>query len=307
MGAACIAMGGCMPYAGLHAYAGQWVLRSSDKNMMLLTTKVRGRGIKGSLIMPKHSYEDWQGEFSGMALPLEALPVTGKWKKGKLQLLTGFKGDRDRMTMRLTDNDHAAIDRFHGVVPNWKFERVQPGQKVTVYAEWPVYDLDPMIVGLRNELRTMAEQDGAAREKRWIDPKETDLLSERDKPLLESIFARYGWPKISVFGVQACDDFWILVQHEPLAVEEQMLPALKSAMDAGEASKANYAYLYDRVQMGEGKPQHWGTQSSCENGHAVLYRVDDMAGIDERRKEAGLDTLPDSQKGSDAVCARVRQ
>lgn len=296
-----------MPYGGLHAYAGQWVLRSSDKNMMLLTTRVRGRGIKGTLVTPKYNDENWLGEFPGVALPMETLPVTGKWKKGKLQLITGFKGDRDKMTMRLADDNHALIDRFHGVVPDWKFERLQPGQKVTLYTGWPMYNLDPMIVSLRQQLRTMAEEDAAARAKRWIDPKETDQLSDKDKPLLETIFAHYGWPKISVFGVQACDDFWILVQHEPLPIEEQMLPALKRAMETGEASKANYAYLYDRVQMGEGKPQHWGTQSSCENGRAVLNRVDDMAGIDERRKEAGLDTLADSQKGSDAICARVRQ
>lgn len=296
-----------MPYAGLHAYAGQWVLTSSGKNMMLLTTKVHWIGIKGTLVMPKYSNEDWQGEFHGVSLPMEKVPVKGKWKKGKLQLLTGFKGDRDRMTMRLVDDNHAVIDRFHGVVPDWKFERVQPGQGVMLYTDWPMYNRDPEIVALRKQLRTMAEEDAAAREKRWIDPKETDRLSERDKPLLESIFAVYGWPKISVFGVQACDDFWILVQHQPLRVEEQMLPALKSAMETGESSEANYVYLYDRVHMGEGKPQHWGTQSSCENGHAVLYRVDDMAGIDERRKEAGLDTLADSQKGSDAICARVRQ
>lgn len=126
-----------MPYAGLHAYAGQWVLKSSGKNMMLLTTKMHWRGIKGTLVMPKYSNEDWRGEFSGVALPIETLPVTGKWKKEKLQLITGFKGDRDRMTMRLTDDNHAVVARFHGVVPDWKFERVQPGQKVTVYAGWP--------------------------------------------------------------------------------------------------------------------------------------------------------------------------
>ncbi|MGH9728096.1 MAG: DUF6624 domain-containing protein [Candidatus Acidiferrales bacterium] len=304
--ASSISLGGCAPYAGLHSYAGRWVLRSSGKNTMLLTTHVQGRGIKGTLFMPKHATENWLG-FQGVSLPMETLPVTGKWKKGKLRLVLGFKGDRDRMTMRLTDNDHALIDRYHGIVPDWKFERVQGGQKVTVYTDWPVYNLEPGIVALRKQLRTMAEQDAAAREKRWIDPKETDYLSESDKPLLETIFARYGWPKVSVFGVQACDDFWILVQHQPLPVEEQMLPAMKNAMDAGEASKRNYLHLYDRVQIGEGKPQHWGTQSSCENGRAVLSPVDDMTGIEERRKEAGLDTLADSLKGSNAICARVRQ
>jgi hypothetical protein len=303
----CGSLGGCARRAGLQQYAGRWVLESSGKNMMLLTIEVHHARIKGTLTMPKHHTEDGTGEFTGISLPMETLPVTGKWKVTSVELLIGSKPDRNKLPMTLPDARHAWLGYYHSVVPDWKFERVAAGQEVAVATDWPAYDLDPEIVNIRQQLRTMAEEDAAARQKKWFDPNETDEISERDGPFLETIFARYGWPKISVFDVIACDDFWLLVQHQSPPVQERMLPAMKTAVDAGEASKANYAYLFDRVQVGEGRPQHWGTQSSCENGRAILSPVDDMTNIDTRRKEVGLGTLADSIKGTDAVCSHVRQ
>ena len=273
--------------------------------MMLLTTEVHRGKIRGTMIRPKHETEDGLGEFSGISLPIVTLPVLGGWRRNSVELMVGSKSDRDRMRMALPDAKHASLGAFHGVVPDWNLERVTAAQEVAVATDWPAYDLDPEIVNIRQQLQTMAEEDAAARRKQWFDPNETNEISERDKPVLESIFARYGWPTISVFDVTACDNFWLLVQHQSLPLQERVLGAMKSAVDAGEASRANYAYLFDRVQIGEGKPQHWGTQATCENGKAILSPVDDMANIEQRRKEAGLGTLADSLKGSDAACSHV--
>jgi hypothetical protein len=54
---------------------------------------------------------------------------------------------------------------------------------------------------------------------------------------------------------------------------------------AGDASMSSYAYLYDRVQLGLKQPQRWGTQTVCENGKPMLYRVEDPSGLNARRKE----------------------
>ena len=273
--------------------------------MMLLETTVHGGRIKGDLTMPQHHSEDWLGEFTGISLPIEILPVTGKWKGSFAELTVGDKPDRNKARMRLSDNNLVLLGWYHGVVPDWRFERVPDGQEIVVATDWPAYDLDPEIVTIRQQLQAMADEDAAARQKQWFDPQETDEISERDKPALESIFTQYGWPKISMFDVTACNNFWLLVQHQSLPLQERVLGAMKSAVDAGEASKANYAYLFDRVQIGEGRPQHWGTQSTCDKGRAILSPVDDMANIEERRKEAGLGTLADSLKGSDDVCSHV--
>lgn len=272
---------------------------------MVLNTRVHRRRLVGALTAPEHYSEDSDYTFSGISLPVLTRPVFGTLKGSGVEVIIGQKPDRWRMPMTLADNNHLLLDLFLGQVPAFRFERVPAEPKIMATTDWPKNNYDPEVVALRQQLRTMAEQDKAAREKKLIDPQETETLSEQAKPLLESIYARYEWPRISVFGPRASDDFWLLVQHQPLALQERMLGALKEAVAAGEAFRRNYAYLFDRVQVSEGQSQHWGTQSKCEGKRAVLYPIDDMAHVEERRREIGLNNLADSVRGSNEICARV--
>ena len=274
---------------------------------MVLNTKVQGGRIIGTLTGPQHFEENGSGEFEGIRLPLQTRRVVGRWRGYLVDLDVGDKSNVDSMPMTLRDKDHASLLWAQGRVPAWKFERTPTDQVAMVAIDWPVYSLDPEIVTIRQQLRLMVEQDIAAREKKLIDPKQTDALSEQARPFLEDIYALYGWPKLSIFDARATNDFGLLVQHQPLALQERMLSALKTAVDAGEASKLNYVYLFDRVQVSEGKSQHWGTQSRCVRGRAVLYPADDAGHLEGLRKEAGLDRLADSVKQTDAICARVPQ
>jgi hypothetical protein len=83
----------------------------------------------------------------------------------------------------------------------------------------------------------------------------------------------------SLAGKDAAHNFWILVQHQTPAIQRQLLPALEKAAKNGNASMSDYAYLYDRVQVGLSKLQHWGSQPNCEAA------VDDPATLDARRKQ----------------------
>ena len=69
----------------------------------------------------------------------------------------------------------------------------------------------------------------------------------------------------SLAGRDAAHDFWLLVQHQTPDIQRRLLPALEIAAKSGNASMADYAYLYDRVQAGLGKPQRWGNTVKCEN------------------------------------------
>lgn len=306
---ACAIVSGISPRgcanAQLQPYAGRWLLKSHGKNMMLLTILAHEGSLAGSLVGPKDATEDWLGGFSGIFLPITTRPLTGKLKGNAVEIVVGPKSDQDRVTMRLSDKDHLLVAFYRGVVPDWEFTRVTRKQSVRVSTDWPPYDDDPKIVEIREQLQTMARQDKAARERKWIDPRETAALAEQATALLESVFNQYGWPKISVFDTIPCNNFWILVQHQSPAVHEQMLPSLKSAVDEGEAEKMEYAYLFDRVQTEEGKLQHWGTQTKCEDGHAVLYPVDEVANIDKRRKAVGLGPLGESLRDAGHLCQRV--
>ena len=300
-----VSPGGCTN-PQLQDYAGNWLLKSHGKDMMLLTIRAHGHTLTGTLAGPKQVGEDSEGEFFGIFLPIKTRPLTGKAQDNAVEIVVGRKPDIDRTTIRLSDRNHLSISWFHGRVPDWTFTRVTDKQPVRVSADWPPYDEDPKIVTIRRQLKAMAEEDKAIRMKDPIDPDEVAALAAQDKPFLQSVFQEYGWPRISVFDLIACDNFWLLVQHQTATVQVQMLPALKKAVDEDEASKANYAYLFDRIETEEGKPQHWGTQAKCEGGRAVLYPIDDMSAVDERRKAAGLGPLAESIKSEDALCNRVR-
>jgi hypothetical protein len=292
-------------HSRLHPYAGEWLMKYSGKNMMLLTLKMKRRRLTGTLTQPQHFSEDWNGDFIAISLPIIAIPAVGTWNGNHAELTTGSKADKDRSTMTLTDQDHLLIGFFHRAVPDWRFERISPKQQAAVDRNWPAYVSDPEIESIRHQLRSMAEDDKQARERVIIDQNEINRLSNESRPFLQQIYSVYGWPKISIFGAHAAEDYWLLVQHQPLAFQELMLPAMKSAVDAREASKRDYAYLFDRVQIGRGKPQHWGTQSHCENKEAVLFLVDDDKDIDRLRKDVGLEPIADSLRAADVICKKL--
>jgi hypothetical protein len=62
-----------------------------------------------------------------------------------------------------------------------------------------------------------------------------------------------------------------------------------------------YALLVDRVRVGDGKPQIYGTQArplEDWKGHdPVLFPIEDAVHVDRRRAEVGLMPLNDYLKG----------
>jgi hypothetical protein len=295
-----------MASARLQPYVGQWVLRSSGENLVVLQTSRRRGAIVGTLTAPLHLTEGSDGVFSGITQPLVSKQVSVSWGKTIVFITVGRKPDREKFTMVLQDTNHLVLNRFQNLVPPWKFERVESGEKATVALDWPIWDSDPKVVTIREQLRVLAEKDQAAREKEPIDPVETEELSRSARPALELIYQQFGWPKYSVFGTVAVHDFWVLIQHQSLDLQQQMLDACKRAVVIGETSERDYAYLFDRIQVSEGKLQHWGTQSKCQNGRAVLYQVDDMSHLEQRRKTIKLDSITGSLQKSDDICRRLQ-
>jgi hypothetical protein len=139
------------------------------------------------------------------------------------------------------------------------------------------------IRALRRQLRAMVQEEQPAR--LAFDQARIEAADAKNRPAVLRIFDHYGWVTHSLAGKDAAHDFWLLVQHQTPDIQRRLLPALEKAAKAGDASMSDYAYLYDRVQVGLGKPQHWGTQTRCENGKPVLDPVDDTAGLEARRQE----------------------
>jgi len=80
-----------------------------------------------------------------------------------------------------------------------------------------------------------------------------------------------------------------MVQHQPPAFREAVLPKLKANVDAGQGEPASYATVYDRTQGDQGKNQLYGQNFVCSSGKALdAAPIDDASHVNARRAEMGL-------------------
>lgn len=145
--------------------------------------------------------------------------------------------------------------------------------------------------GLRAELLRRVEKDQAARK-----ALDADAMAEADGenlPWLKEVTATRGWPGASLVGTDGAHAAWLLAQHADAdpAFQRQCLGLIGAAVEAGEASLLEYAYLTDRVLLAEGRPQVYGTQVTRQDGTWVARDLRDPELVDERRAAAGLEPL----------------
>jgi hypothetical protein len=128
-------------------------------------------------------------------------------------------------------------------------------------------------------------------------PKEAELtlkalrtIDEGNTAWLKAIVRRHGWPGRSLVGEEAASAAWLLVQHADHDPEFQRecLDLMEKAVERGDASAQDWAYLTDRVLRAEGRPQRYGTQftESLEP-----QPIEDRERVDERRASVGLGSL----------------
>jgi hypothetical protein len=200
------------------------------------------------------------------------------------------------------DETHATLTLAPQIRP-LQLIRMPDGEPIEMAKprDWP-----PEIQSLRRELAALVKDDQDARTA--FDEKRTITADAHAHAEVIRILDRYGWVTKSLAGSDAAHDFWLLVQHQDLPIQQRGVAAMKKAADAGDASMTEYAYLYDRVQTRMGKPQHWGTQTQCTASGPIATEVDDPAGLDARRAELGLTPESDYLKSEFLVrsCAQSR-
>jgi hypothetical protein len=110
---------------------------------------------------------------------------------------------------------------------------------------------------------------------------------------MQQIVADSGWPTISKVGQHASHMAWLLVQHADHDRDfQRSCLALMRAQLVGEVNPQDIAYLEDRVRVGEGRPQLYGTQfHTNEQGELEPYPIEDQNQVDTRRAEVGLSSL----------------
>jgi hypothetical protein len=111
---------------------------------------------------------------------------------------------------------------------------------------------------------------------------------------LRVIIAEHGWPGRALVGDDGAEAAWLIAQHadHQLDFQREALALLERAVHDGDAPASHLAYLTDKVRMNEGPPQLFGTQvADITNGVASPWPIEDQEHVDQRRANAGLESL----------------
>ncbi|MEO3713737.1 DUF6624 domain-containing protein [Roseateles flavus] len=114
--------------------------------------------------------------------------------------------------------------------------------------------------------------------------------TERLRPWLQ----RCGWPDARKVGEATEGMVWSLVQHadQDRPFQQMASSLLKRQVLRGGAPAIHLAYLEDRIAIGTGQRQLYGTQLEMNGECSVeLFPIDSPLKVDVRRKEVGMEPL----------------
>ena len=90
----------------------------------------------------------------------------------------------------------------------------------------------------------------------------------------------------------ACDAFWLVIQHASAKQQRKYLPEFQKAAARGDLPLWQVAMMEDRIAMFEGRPQKYGSQTvEAPDGSMVLHQLLDPIKVDTWRREVGMEPL----------------
>lgn len=122
------------------------------------------------------------------------------------------------------------------------------------------------------------------------------IINEKDSINLikvKTILDKYGWLGVGVVGEQGNSTLFLVIQHSNQTTQEKYLPMMREAVKNGKAQGSDLALLEDRVAIGQGKRQIFGSQIGRDPETKVYYvsPLEDPYNVDMRRAEVGLEPL----------------
>jgi hypothetical protein len=110
---------------------------------------------------------------------------------------------------------------------------------------------------------------------------------------IRSILDTYGWLGADIIGEQGNQTLFLVIQHSDQLTQEKYLPMMREAVKNGKATGSSLALLEDRVALGQGKKQLYGSQIGRDEKTQAYFvlPLEDPDNVDKRRAEVGLPPL----------------
>ncbi len=159
------------------------------------------------------------------------------------------------------------------------------------------YDLNIAPNELAREILEMFNEDQTARFT-GVDPEKIKQIDTKNTERVKEMISEHGYPTIGKIGPEASHALWLLVQHadHDINFQKKCLKLMKK-LPGSSINKTNIAYLEDRVRVGDGKPQLYGTQFyRNKDGKLVLRDIEEIENVDRRREQMNLGDLEEYKK-----------
>lgn len=207
-----------------------------------------------------------------------------------LHTLAGWSTIRERIETKyleknkISSNRDLAIELFYMYIEDQRYRSLSKN-----------YKKEPLIFGTSKYAKVSREHE--------------DLTANNLKRL-KKIIKKYGWPTFSMVGKEAASGAFYLIQHAEKKYIKKYINFMKDAAMVGEASKSDYARMYDRLCVFQGKKQYYGTQLTASmktddsGGQLVglkFYPIENPETINKRRKKMGLNPIEQYAKKKGVV------
>lgn len=103
--------------------------------------------------------------------------------------------------------------------------------------------------------------------------------------IVSDVLSSGGFPARNQVGDMASQAVWLVFQHAGLEQQRLFLPQLELAVERGIVAPLFLALLKDRIDVREGRPQRYGTQTDADGRLCPLL---DASKVNQWRTEAGL-------------------
>ena len=203
-----------------------------------------------------------------------------------------------------SDTVHPELAMVFNILP--EFEHLRKTQKwhnIMLTFDNKIYTTPTEYSSVREHLEALYDSDQGIRSE-WsvieknYKPESTEynefikkwVLTDKENIFqVQKIIDENGWLGKDAVGIKANSALFLVIQHAELDIQKKYLPIMQQAVQDKKANGQDLALLEDRIAMREKRKQRYGSQTiSIDGSEFILWPVEDIDKVNERRKAVGL-------------------
>lgn len=173
----------------------------------------------------------------------------------------------------------------------WNKSAIEAGINLELMEELAAISITDQLQ--RKEMRSTTDKygwDSPQMDSLWKLQNTSDSLNQIR---ITEIIDEFGYPGKSLVGPSQGSTAFMVIQHANQEMQEKYLPLLKTKADEGELKWSSVALMIDRVLLGKGEKQIYGSQIATdkETGEYYFGEIENPHKIDSIRATVGLRPL----------------